>query len=393
MDAGLPEQEGADCIASALPLYVSNSRRLIQPSFSSFVESHGKPLLDLSLYVSSQNYTEITRPIYNTIQPFPLPYLTPPSVRASAKARTAHLGLSSLDVDADDTTHSSDSSIIPPSLRKPRNTVSALLASSPEANAQIRLDALATDFFEPLQKLRRGKKYFVSERHFSSLDCLALGYLSLMLVPELPQPWLAKTMRKKFPDLCTWTKELKDEVFGPFVEMEDALPKNGEDMEQKISRGKGHLPWKMPSNNGAVGVGSMFLSSVADSIPVVGQLRRNTRMRQHGGKTPEEEQSSSWRALTVLSSLLASVGLVAGYMFHQGIISFPSSEEPEKKKARTGLGAFGEAGDMLSMYANQMDYQVQRQRQIEAEVSGRHPIPIVELEVGPDGVRGIETVA
>jgi sorting and assembly machinery component 37 len=395
LDAGLPEQESADCIASVfpnLPLY--NTAGLIWTSFSSFVESHGQPLLDLSLYVSSQNYAEITRPVYNTLQPFPLPYLTPPSVRASAKARTAHLGLSSLDIDTEDTTHSSsEKSIIPQSLRKPRNTVSSLLASSPEANVQIRLDALATDFFEPLQKLRRGKRFLVSERQFSSLDCLALGYLSLMLVPELPQPWLAKTMRRKFPDLCTWTKELREEVFGPDVEIYDALPKSGEDIANKRSRGKGHLPWKAPVNGGVVGVGSMFVSSVADSIPIVGQLRRNTRMRQHGGKTPEEEQSSSWQTLTVFSSILAGVGLVAGYLFHQGILSFPSAEEPEKQRGGAGLGIFGEAGDMLSLYANQMDFQVQRQRQMEMEMNGSQSVPVVEVEVEKDGVRSRETVA
>jgi sorting and assembly machinery component 37 len=352
-------------------------------SFSSFVESHGQPLLDISLYVSSENYIEVTRPLYNKIQPFPLPYLTPPSIRASAKARTAHLGLSSLDFDTEDTTHSSSESIIPRSLRRPHNTVSSLLASSPEANAQIRLDALATDFFEPLQKLRKGKRFFVSEEQLSSLDCLALGYLSLMLVPELPQPWLAKTMRRKFPDLCTWTNELRREVFGRDVGVEWKSP-----VESKRS----HLPWKAPANSGVVGVGGLFLSSVADSIPIFGQLRRNTRMRQHGGKTPEEEQSSEWRTLTVLSSILAGVGLVAGYMFHQGMISFPSSEEPNKRSGG-GLGAFGEAGDMLSLYANQMDRQVYRQRQLEREMSGSQAVPVVAVEIGQDGVRSNDSIA
>ena len=234
----------------------------------------------------------------------------------------------------------------------------------------------------------------MSETQFSSLDCLALGYLSLMLVPELPQPWLAKTMRRKFPDLCTWTKDIRDEVFGRDVGIHDALPRNGEDAGEKRSRGKGHLPWKAPLNGGVVGVGGMFLSSIADSIPVVGQLRRNTRMRQHGGKTPEEEQSSSWQALTVFSSILAGVGLVAGYMFHQGFISFPGSEEPKKeKRERPGLGAFGEAGDMLSMYATQMDYEVQTQRQMEMAMNGSQSIPVVEVEIEKDGVRSKETVA
>lgn len=234
----------------------------------------------------------------------------------------------------------------------------------------------------------------MSETRFSSLDCLALGYLSLMLVPELPQPWLAKTMRRKFPDLCTWTKELREEVLGLDVDIHDALPRSGKDVAEKRSRGKGHLPWKVPVNGGVVGVGSMFLSNIADSIPVVGQLRRNTRMRQHGGKTPEEEQSPSWQALTVLSSILTGAGLVAGYMFHQDFISFPSSEEPEKeKRGGAGLGAFGEAGDMLSMYANQMDYQVQKQRQMEMEMSGSQAIPVVEVEIEKDGVRSREMVA
>lgn len=219
----------------------------------------------------------------------------------------------------------------------------------------------------------------------SSLDCLALGYLCLMLVPELPQPWLAKTMRRKFPDLCTWTQGLRREVFGPDVGIEEALTPD------KKEKKRNQLPWKAPANGGVMGVGGVFLSSIADSIPIVGQLRRNTRMRQHGGKTPEEEESSEWRTLTVLSSILAGVGLVAGYMFHQGLIAFPSSEEPEKLRGG-GLGAFGEAGDMLSLYANQMDQQVHQQRIMEREMSGSQTVPVVEVEVGPDGVKSNESV-
>jgi hypothetical protein len=82
-------------------------------------------------------------------------------------------------------------------------------------------------------------------------------------------------------------------------------------------------------------------------------------------------------------------------MFHQGIISFPSSEEPEKQRGGAGLGAFGEAGDMLSLYANQMDYHVQRQRQTELETNGpgAKVVPVVAIEVDKDGVTSRETVA
>jgi len=359
--------------------------------FSSFVESHGQPLIDLSLYVSSQNYTSITRPLYNTIQSFPLPYLTPPSVRAAAKQRTEHLGLSSLDIDTEDVHGSQEKSIIPESLRKPRATVSSLLAASPETNAQIKLDALASNYFEPLQKIKGKKAYFVSDSQFSSLDCLALGYLSLMLIPELPQAWLSKTMRKKFPELCTWTEENRNSVFGGPVELGDAFLPNGGN--SAIATRTGYLPWTAPKNGGAVGVGKVFLSSIADSIPVVGQLRRNTRMRQHGGKTLDDElQSSSWQTITVVGSIIAGLGLAVGYMFQQGIIALPSAEEPETQR-KAGLDAFGDAGAALSVYANQMDAETQRQRLIERHNQSGAPVAEVNVEAGPGGVTVTDGVA
>lgn len=223
--------------------------------FSSFLESHGQPLLDLSLYVSSENYTTVTRPIYSKIQSFPLPYLSPGAARTAAKLRTDHLGLSSLDIDTEDA-KPQEKSIIPESLRHPRNTVSSLLAASPEANAQIRLNALATIFFQPLQDLRAEKRYFISNKAFTSLDCLVLGYLSLMLMPELPQPWLANTMRQKFPTLCNWTEGLSASVFGPETTLEDAFPRalgdSVEDVREKRLRAQKILPWKAPEKGGVV---------------------------------------------------------------------------------------------------------------------------------------------
>lgn len=367
LDAGLPEQEGADCIA-----------------FSSFLESHGQPLLDLSLYVSSENYSTITRPIYNTIQSFPLPYLTPGSIRASAKARTEHLGLSGLDIDTEEGS-AHEKSIIPESLRHPKNTVSSLLAAAPEVNAQIRLNALATAFFEPLQALRGEKRYFVSSKKFSSLDCLILGYLSLMLVPELPQPWLANAMRKKFPGLCNWTEALIASVYGPETTLADAFPAklgdSADDVLEKRVRSRGILPWKSPDNGGVIGVGATFLASFADSLPVVGQLRRNTRMKQHGGKTPEQEQSGSWQTFTTVGSLITGVGLFIGYALHSGLIVLPSAEQKREEKAN-GLGAFGEAGAALGLYAQQIQAPI-RHEPLQDDVR-KGGVPVAEIDVEVD---------
>ncbi|CAG8972153.1 hypothetical protein HYALB_00009701 [Hymenoscyphus albidus] len=371
LDAGLPELEGADCIA-----------------FSSFVESHGQPLIDLSLYVSSVNYTTTTRPIYNTIQSFPLPYLTPPAVRAAAKERTAHLGLSSLDLDTQDGEPQGDASFIPASLRKRATTVTSLIAQNPEITARIKLDVLAKDFFGPLQKLKGKKRYLLSNTTFSSLDCLALGYLSLMLVPELPQLWLAQTMRKKYPELCAWTEELGQQIFGGPADIDDAfLTTRTEGTTSK--GGKSSLPWEVPHTGGMIGVGGVFLGNIADSIPVVGQLRRNTRMRQHGGKAPGDElQSSNWQSITTIGSLVAGVGMFLGYMFHQGFISLPENPEPERNG--TGLDGYGDAGAALSIYANHMDAGSQQHRGVEAHGA---PVAEVDIDVGSNGVKVTEIVS
>ncbi len=353
------------------------------------MECHGQPLLDLSLYISSQNYVAVTRPVYNKIQSFPLPYLTPPSIRAAAKLRTEHLGLSSLDIDTDDQNPSPEASIIPASLRRPKHTVSSMLAASPETSAQIRLNALTTDFFEPLQDLKGNKQFFVSDNQFSSLDCLALGYLALMMVDELPQPWLKRTMEQKFPGLYRWTEDLSGTVFGrEKATLEDAFLVATSDSELdarlKRLRGRGNLPWKSPYNRSAFDVGKAFVSNLAESIPVVGQMSKNTRMKQHGG-SGDEGQSSSWQYLGLIGSLIAGVGLGIGYMFQQGLILLPG-EEPEKPETND----FGHLGDALGFYGSRADATPQRQTTVESTLHGQ---PVVEIEIAQDTVRSTETIS
>lgn len=320
------------------------------------MESQGQPLLDLSLYVSSENYAGVTRPLYNTIQPFPLPYLTPPSIRAAAKLRTEHLGLSGLDIDSEEGSPK-DNSIIPASLRTPRTTVSSLLATTPEINARIRLDALAQNFLGPLQDLLGEKRYLVSERQFSSLDCLALGYLSLMLLPELPQPWLAKSVRAHSPQLCTWTQDLSSRIFGPAVTPAAALLTSS---SSSNSPDPSALPWKTPNTGGLLGITTTYLTTLADSLPVLGQHRLDSKMRRQNAntKTPTRDLSppSSWPTVTLLGGLLAGVASLAVLFLKRGLF------EEEETRGGQGLDAFGEAGAALSFLADQMDEQVRRDR-------------------------------
>lgn len=180
-----------------------------------------------------------------------------------------------------------------------------------------------------------------------------------MLFPTLPQPWLANIMRADFPGLCSWTEALSASVFGPEVTLEDAFLKGPipSPEELKIIASKGILPWQPPTNLGVAGVSGAFLSSALEALPIVGELRRNTRTRLHSGES--EPSSSLQTPLLVIGGVIAGLGLLAGYAFHTGLISLSSQERAEDKvKREFGLDSMGEAGAALGLYAEQMDAQV-----------------------------------
>ncbi|KAI1005551.1 hypothetical protein K3495_g2664 [Podosphaera aphanis] len=321
LDVGLSEQEIADCVA-----------------WSSFLDSNAQPLLDLSLYVSTENYTAVTRPIYSTIQSFPLPYIVPAALRSAARSRSAHLGLASLEVDSEATP--SPSSSTPQRLRRSQNSVSGMLAATPESAAQIRLDALASKFFEPLENLRAKKRYFVSETQLTSLDCLALGYLSLMLIPELPQPWLAKTMRQRFPRLSAWTQELRTEIFGGAVGMNDVFG-------DSKSSGGDHLPWKRPPSK-LLGVGRIFLSALIDGVPGLSQIRRKNKIRYHEDDTMD---TNDWNvAVKTISTVFVAVVAGFSWTFCNGILGF--GEKMEKRELGNHFSMFGANNTLGDLYTS-----------------------------------------
>ncbi|POS87900.1 hypothetical protein EPUL_002217 [Erysiphe pulchra] len=336
LDIGLSEQEGADCIA-----------------FSSFLDSTAQLLLDLSLYVSVENYAKVTRPAYSNLQPFPLPYLTPDAIRSAARSRTQNLGLASFisDYEKESTVNSSNtiSSFIPENLRRPKHTVSSLLAASPESMAQIRLDALATNCLEPIEKLRAKKRYLVSDIQITSLDCLALGYLSLMLIPELPQSWLAKTMRQKFPRLSAWTQELRTEIFGGAVGSQDVFS------DKKKGDWGDRLPWQKPETEKIWSKGRLFLFAVTDGLPDFGRLRRKDKMRSYLERTPSDDMAYN-RSGHILKKLSAI--FIAGTTAGIGLMLFGRHlnyfyEEKNKGLSSNKLSSFGDAGKILGAYSRE----------------------------------------
>ena len=191
-------------------------------AISSFIEAHAQILLDVSLYMSFDNYS-VTRSAFTNILPWYTNFMLPPRRRAAARARTEHLGISSIDVDnVHDDLSGRPSGMDGVGKEEPafeveaqkraslllprRNTIKSML-QRPEHSAVFKLHALADKFFGPMTDMLGEKAYLLSDS-ISSVDYLAYGYLSLMLYPKFPQYWLAETMRRKYGTLVEYIERI-----------------------------------------------------------------------------------------------------------------------------------------------------------------------------------------
>lgn len=326
--------------------------------------------MDLSLYVSSENYNSATRPAYSRILQWPRPWLITPHRRKLAKARTAHLNLSSLDVDnasvetENGTATKPGSDLIPPSLRTSRPTVTSLVRQ-PQHASRFRLNALSEAFFGPLQQLLGQKPFLLSDDNPSSLDCLALAYLALALLPEVPQPWLAKSMKSRYPELCRYVKDLVNHFFGGLIEVGDALlslQPDGyttvADSRDESRQGKEtSLPWRKPEEKAMVSTGSSMIKIAFEAMPITGQLHKsNLLLESDIAKTAVGADGESTQAVaaspsnSILPAILAIgtiVTGVAGYLVYSGWLDQPIGITPSVEHKR--LSDMGEAGAMLAM--------------------------------------------
>ena len=254
--------------------------------------------------------------------------------------------------------------------------MSSLLSSQPETKSRIKLDALATAFLEPLNRLKGRKKYLLSDTHISSLDCEALGYLSLILYPDLPQPWLKNSMQSKFPDLCDWVRGL---AIDHLVEPTDGLGEIKDGGLERTARAQYH-PWTMPPKRTLFDVGAHFSARLIDSVPLIRLFRRTPYLQSHGGDLLRTGPlASTWRPFFMtLSSILAGVGLLAGYMVHRGKLSLPFYGFQEASPKR--LEDYGEAGAALGLYAIQMAAHREKQAALEQPTD---PVVQVEVDIEP----------
>lgn len=358
-------------------------------SFSTHLQTSAELLLDVSLYVSYENYYNVTSPGFTTFLPWYANYIVPPTRRTAARARTAHLGLSALDVDTSDTavdTGSDNPNSISGAYEQAKRSAGLptdkpgpkggkglftlgqkpTVLSSPEHATRFKLDALANSCLLPLAELLDDKDYMLGTSQPTSLDCLALGYLALMVYPALKQNWLQDTMKTRFPKLEAYTRRLAKSMLGTD---EDANVtkilslSNMRNDKAAIERARAEmglsLPWYPPA-----------VSSIPSALTMIGtEIVTNLPGYSTAAKQP---------FLAASGVLLAAAAGGAYHYQHThpryGDIVF---ENPQATKAAVQPSQYGEAGAMLAALGDQLEYAAALQRERQRMASS----PIVEVDV------------
>lgn len=332
LDTDLTDAQRGDCLA-----------------FSAFVDSRGQPLLDLCLYVSSDNYLNCTRQVLGDVLAWPESWTSPHQLRTQAKKRSEHLGLSSLDVDTAQEDGKEDTGLtahIPKSLRRPKQTVSGLLGRNAQKN-RFRLDAVTDDFLETLADMLGDKTWLLGSEE-SSADCLAIGYLSLMQTSRLQHGWVKEALRTKYPKLDRWVRTQADHAFGPPVDVALVMGHKA-----GLSPTGLELPWAVPPARTFKRVFHSVLEGCIGSMPAIKSMYTISEIgsvRNAGGPGRYREKQTQLARiryrrevfLEVLTSTLSVAGLIT-WLIHTGGLPLPRwAPIPTQRR-------YGEAGAFLGI--------------------------------------------
>ena len=267
-------------------------------------------------------------------------YQYPSTRRSLARSRTQHLNVSALDLDTSSSTESEGKTQergLPEQFEiYGRPTLSKLLRQE-GAKERFRLDALIDAALDPLNELLGEKRWFLCTEKPSSLDALALGYLSLALVPEAEASWMREGVRR-YPKLCAFVEHGLEEVFKGVVKVEEAM------IPEKIEGSVG-LPWRAPA---AVTAGQRIgglVKRVTDELPL--GLWRNDRVK--GNSNADIQGSAGGEMSGILLPFAAAAATataaVGAYAYFASSLSWGTTANEGTK-----LEGMGAAGAMLDVF-------------------------------------------
>ncbi|KAI5305707.1 hypothetical protein KEM56_003549 [Ascosphaera pollenicola] len=369
LDSWTTEKERADCFA-----------------YSSFLKAKASTLIDLSLYVSSENYDNATHlALFKLLNWWPNTWIIPRRMRDDAKSRTAHLGLTGLDLhDAlkeqrKDSREAIAESQIPKSLQKtPKDSVSEALARGATVSpTRIQLDAMVTELVKPLHHLlasHQSKTYLIGEGDRpTSLDCIAIGYLSIALIPGLPSPWLRDSIASQSAQLVAYVDQLQDLVFGKGPYKVEIMPSQAESTEVRQQEDEQvpdlKLPIRLATPPALRTVTNTIIDSLLGSIPIIPSTWRARRSVQQPQPThiPSPADASSEETetpeipkavaqarrrekLTTWGTYALGGAAFIGYLISAGIVNFSlGGQEEELQEEEEAEFDLGEAGQLLGI--------------------------------------------
>lgn len=274
---------------------------------------------------------------------------------------------------------------IPRSLRNSIRQTVGMAGRQSQHAAQIRLAALMDSVFGPLNELLGEKQLLLEDERMTSLDCLALGYLALAVRPEMPQSWLAETMKKKYPLLCAFVDVGIKRCFGGPVRPQDALldlEHNGSGQDNLDFSEKSFLPWETPPPTDLLSKSTNLLSYTLPSLPLVGSFYQSPILHCKEESDISASGSILGPALLTFGAAAAALGSYFLYpIFSSSYNSYSSADMSEKRR----LDDMGEVGAMLAVVDFQDEYPVQQNEHIN-EGSGVVPgvVPVVEVDVVVD---------
>lgn len=379
--------------------YFSRSQRATSTALISLLETQAQILLDISLYISFENYYNTTRPAFTKILPWHANYIVPPALREKARRRTEHLGLGSVDVedvhDGDVTDSRGSSSGLTDGIGKERKfedearkraslllprreTVGRLLMQRQGGGAVFKIHALAGNLFDVLDEVLGEQRFFQGTEGIEVVDCAVWGYLSLMLCAPMPQDWVRRLLKGKYPRLVKWVERVREEAGLPVdVDGVMALARCAsveEVMKTREKKGMS-LPWEPPAGAGIGDVVGMIGRDVLARIPYLGFADPTII-------SSSPSQHAFWRRYfpTIALTFATTIGAFGYYAFTTGLLVWPRGQEVHifGRKQFSDYGHLGAALAGVSLLGRQAT----QAREASDEAVDVSP---VRVEVGVEG--------
>ncbi|KAK7530803.1 Tom37 C-terminal domain-containing protein [Phyllosticta citribraziliensis] len=394
---------------------LSERRRADIIAYTSFLRANALPLVDLNLYVSSANYYSATSPAFTTLLPAHLNYTVPGARREAARLRTQHLGLNDLDLD----TFADNEGVVEDSFSAAKRNAgiqeqgpapyrNSLIFGKgrglrgflrqPEYAERFKLAAVADDCLAPLDALLEEKEFLVKSDHPTTLDCLAFGYLALMLYPDMPSPWLSDHIRTRYLHLEEYINRMRSLTVGAespkpsdFMALND-LRRSPELITQGRRELGLLLPWAPSAPVTATGAISNIAHNITAMIPGLNRWILPSPIIPPPGK---KLYAPSEPLIHGFSTFLASVAVgILGAAYYVQAHPNPYDKifrnEEVFERSMNRFGGLGNAEGFLSalgtQYTQEMEWERQAELQSRSETAQTEPV--VEAGFTYSGVEG-----